>query len=138
MSRILGSIRSIPRRTYVYVALFPGQGSQFEGMGKDLYEAHPGTQALFHRADQILKLPLSKVMFTGTVEQLIPTELCQPAVFLHAYGLFQAFKDLNPHVSLDTVMGHSLGELTGLAARGILSFTDALILTVSLTNLKRY
>lgn len=108
-------------RAYV----FPGQGSQFEGMGKDLYESNSQAQALFQSANEILGWRLTDVMFGGTKEDLTQTKVTQPAVFLEsiirAKVAGEAFRP-------DAVAGHSLGEFTALAAAGALSFEDALVL----------
>lgn len=108
-------------RAYV----FPGQGSQFEGMGKDLYESNSQAQALFQLANEILGWRLTDVMFGGTKEDLTQTKVTQPAVFLEsiirAKVAGEAFRP-------DAVAGHSLGEFTALAAAGALSFEDALVL----------
>lgn len=108
-------------RAYV----FPGQGSQFEGMGKDLYENNPQAQALFETANDILGWRITDVMFGGTKEDLTQTNVTQPAVFLE--GIIRA-KVAGEAFQPDAVAGHSLGEFTALAAAGALSFEDALVL----------
>lgn len=102
--------------------IFPGQGAQFVGMGKDLYESHDDSKFLFEKANDILGFRISDVMFAGTMEDLTVTEVTQPAVFLHS--VIQAFSlsDFKP----DMVAGHSLGEFSSLVANRTLSFEDAL------------
>lgn len=102
--------------------IFPGQGAQFVGMGKDLYESNEDSKFLFEKANDILGFRISDVMFAGTMEDLTVTEVTQPAVFLHS--VIQAFSlaDFKP----DMVAGHSLGEFSSLVANRTLSFEDAL------------
>ena len=104
--------------------VFPGQGAQFSGMGKDLYEQFPLAQQLFAQADAVLGFSLSEIMFTGSDEELKQTKVTQPAVFLHAYVAHRCLADREP----DMVAGHSLGELTALVVNGCLSFEDGLVL----------
>ena len=103
--------------------VFPGQGAQFVGMGKDLYENYPLAKELFDKANDILGYSITNIMFDGTDEQLRETKITQPAVFLHsvisALCLGQAFQP-------DMVAGHSLGEFSALVAAGALSFEDGL------------
>ena len=101
--------------------LFPGQGSQFVGMGKDLYESNPEAAKYFDEADEILGFSLKEIMFEGPEEKLKQTEFTQPAIFLHSVALFKTL-DTNP----DMVAGHSLGEFSALVASGAVSFEDAL------------
>ena len=105
------------------VLLFPGQGSQHVGMGKDLNEAHGQAKDLFLQADEILGFSLSQVMFEGSEEDLKKTKITQPAVFLNSYIHYAVNKD---NVEMSAVAGHSLGELTALTANGVLSFEDGL------------
>ena len=111
--------------------VFPGQGAQFVGMGKDLYESNALAKELFDKADEILGFKITDIMFAGTDEQLKETKVTQPAVFLHsviqALCLGEAF---NP----DMVAGHSLGEFSALVASGALSFEDGLKLVVARAN----
>jgi [acyl-carrier-protein] S-malonyltransferase len=103
--------------------VFPGQGAQFEGMGKDLYESSEKAKALFEQADQILGYSLSQVMFEGSAEELKQTKITQPAIFLHSVIKAQlAADDFQP----DAVAGHSLGEFSALVANGVLTFEDGL------------
>ena len=102
--------------------VFPGQGSQFIGMGKALYESNPVAKELFDRANTILGFDISEVMFNGTDEALKQTNVTQPAVFLHSVI---AYKTLE-HGTPDMVAGHSLGEFSALVANGVLEFEDAL------------
>jgi [acyl-carrier-protein] S-malonyltransferase len=102
--------------------IFPGQGSQFPGMGKDLYNQFPEVRTLFHQADECLGFSLSEIMFSGSAEDLKQTNVTQPAVFLHSIAAFQALPNPDPAM----VAGHSLGEITALVACGCLSFPDAL------------
>ena len=105
--------------------VFPGQGSQFSGMGKDLYDASASAKKMFERADEVLGFGLSEIMFSGTDEDLKQTKVTQPAVFLHSVVMFYE-KFAND--SFDMVAGHSLGEFSALVAAGVLSFEDALVL----------
>lgn len=102
--------------------VFPGQGSQFSGMGKDLYENNAQARALFDKANDILGFEITKVMFEGTDEELKQTNVTQPAIFLHSVILASTVADFAP----DMVAGHSLGEFSALVAAGALSFEDAL------------
>lgn len=104
--------------------VFPGQGAQFPGMGKDLYEQYPLAKQLFDQADELLGFPISQIMFEGSDEDLKQTKVTQPAVFLHSYIAFRCLAEGAP----DMVAGHSLGEFTALAANGALAFEDALML----------
>lgn len=105
--------------------VFPGQGAQFEGMGKDLYDAGGLAKELFKEADNLLGYELSEVMFGGTKEALKQTKITQPAIFLHSIIKAKlAGADFKP----DVVAGHSLGELSALVANGALTFEDGLLL----------
>jgi len=105
--------------------VFPGQGSQYVGMGRDLYEAYPEARAIFDQADEILGFPLSELCFEGPAEKLNDTINTQPAIFTMSVACLRA---LNPSLSLDPlfVAGHSLGEYTALVAAGALTFADGL------------
>ncbi|MFT4204747.1 MAG: ACP S-malonyltransferase [Chitinophagaceae bacterium] len=102
--------------------VFPGQGSQFPGMGKDLYDNNPLAKELFEKADGIMGFKISDIMFNGTADDLKQTNVTQPAVFLHSVIAFQTIVDARP----DMVAGHSLGEFSALVANGVLTFEDAL------------
>lgn len=103
--------------------IFPGQGSQFKGMGLNLYENNPVAKGLFEEANAILAFRISDIMFNGTDEQLKQTDTTQPAIFLHSVI---AFKTALNNVKPDMVAGHSLGEFSALVANQVLSFEDAL------------
>lgn len=104
------------------VYVFPGQGAQFEGMGKDLYESHQAAKDIFIKADEILGYKLSGVMFDGSAEELKETKITQPALFVHSMATLAAHPDEKPVA----VAGHSLGEFSALVANGALSFEDGL------------
>ena len=101
--------------------VFPGQGSQFSGMGKELYENSEMAKALFDKADEILGFPITKIMFEGSDEELKQTKVTQPAVFLHSVILAKVLG-----VEPAAVAGHSLGEFSALVVAGALSFEDGL------------
>ena len=103
--------------------VFPGQGAQFVGMGKDLYENNPLAKELFEKANDILGFRITDLMFVGTDEDLKQTKVTQPAVFLHSVILA---KTLGEEFQPDMVAGHSLGEFSALVASGALSFEDGL------------
>ena len=103
--------------------VFPGQGAQFVGMGKDLYENNPVAKERFDKANEILGFNITDLMFNGTDEDLRQTKVTQPAIFLHSVILAKTMgDDFNP----DMVAGHSLGEFSALVAAGALSFEDGL------------
>ena len=101
--------------------VFPGQGAQFVGMGKDLYENQPIAKALFEQANEILGFRITDLMFAGTDEDLRQTKVTQPAIFLHSVILT---KTMGADFCPDMVAGHSLGEFSALVAAGALSFED--------------
>ncbi|MFZ5430390.1 MAG: ACP S-malonyltransferase [Bacteroidota bacterium] len=102
--------------------VFPGQGAQYPGMGKDLYENSKVARELFDQANEILGFSLTDIMFGGTIEDLKQTKVTQPAIFLHSVLLAKTLKDFAP----DMVAGHSLGEFSALVANGALTFGDGL------------
>jgi [acyl-carrier-protein] S-malonyltransferase len=102
--------------------VFPGQGAQFSGMGKELYESNSEAKKLFDKANEILGFEITKIMFEGTDEELKETKVTQPAVFLHSVVLASTIENFKP----DMVAGHSLGELSALVANKTLSFEDGL------------
>jgi len=102
--------------------VFPGQGSQFAGMGKEHYDNSAFAKKLFEQANEILKFRISDIMFNGTEEDLKKTNVTQPAVFLHSVIAFKSIEGAKP----DMVAGHSLGEFSALVANGTLSFEDGL------------
>lgn len=106
----------------MHAYVFPGQGSQFPGMGKDLYRLSVFAKKLFEQANEILGFRISDIMFEGTEEQLKQTKVTQPAVFLHSVIAFKGIDAGRP----DMMAGHSLGEFSALVASGALSFEDGL------------
>lgn len=111
--------------------VFPGQGSQFVGMGKNLYESNPLAKELFDKADEILGFKITDIMFAGTDEQLKQTNVTQPAVFLHSVVTALCLGD---EFQPSMVGGHSLGEFSALVAVGALSFEDGLRLVAARAN----
>src|ERR1700744_5997057 len=111
--------------------IFPGQGAQFVGMGKDLYERSGKARELFEEANEILGFRITDIMFNGTDEELKQTKVTQPAIFLHsvllAYAMEDAFKP-------DMAAGHSLGEFSALVATGAIAFEDGLQLVAARAN----
>ena len=103
--------------------VFPGQGAQFVGMGKDIYNNFPSAKELFEKANDILGFRITELMFSGTEDDLRKTRVTQPAIFLHSVILYSS---LGPDIKPDMVAGHSLGEFSALVASNALSFEDGL------------
>jgi [acyl-carrier-protein] S-malonyltransferase len=111
--------------------IFPGQGSQFPGMGKELYDAEPAARSLFEQANEIMGFRITDLMFGGTESDLVKTNVTQPAIFIHSVAAVQAQGDgFRP----DMVAGHSLGEFSALVANGSLEFGDGLRLVTARAN----
>ena len=114
--------------------IFPGQGAQFSGMGRTIYDSNDATKQLFHQANEILGFSISEVMFNGTDEALKQTRVTQPAVFIHAVAAFLNIENAKP----DMVAGHSLGEFSALVANRTLDFADALrLVSIRATAMQR-
>ncbi len=103
--------------------VFPGQGSQFEGMGKDLYESSDSAKELFEKANEILGFRITDIMFDGSAEELKRTDVTQPAIFIHSVIMA---KEMGGSFKPDMVAGHSLGEFSALVTAGVLTFEDGL------------
>lgn len=102
--------------------IFPGQGAQFPGMAKDIYELHPKAKSLLDEANDILGFDITAIMFHGTAEELKQTRVTQPAIFLHSVAIALTSSSFRP----DMVAGHSLGEFSALVSNGCLSYADGL------------
>lgn len=108
--------------------VFPGQGAQFVGMGKDLYDNNPEAREMFEKANEVLGFRITDLMFNGTEEDLKQTKVTQPAIFLHSVILAKSLGDV---FKPDMVAGHSLGEFSALVAAGAMSFEDGLRLVAT-------
>lgn len=102
--------------------IFPGQGAQFSGMGKDLYESNPNAKHYFNKANEVLGFTITETMFAGTADELKQTRITQPAIFIHSVAVALSNNTFQP----DMVAGHSLGEFSALVANKALGFEDAL------------
>src|SRR5689334_20800997 len=102
--------------------VFPGQGAEFTGMGKDIYESSPVAKKLFDSANDILGFRITDTMFTGSADELKQTKVTQPAIFLHSVAIALSSDTFAPEM----VAGHSLGEFSALVANKTLSFEDGL------------
>ncbi len=126
----LKKLQETTKYTKMNAYVFPGQGAQFVGMGKELYTSNEEAKALFEKANEILGFRITEEMFEGTEEGLKQTNITQPAVFLHSVILAKTLADFNPAM----VAGHSLGELSALVASGSLAFEDGLQLVAIRAN----
>src|SRR5512141_2654559 len=106
--------------------LFPGQSSQFAGMGRELAEAYPEAQSIFAQADDVLGFALSRLCFEGPEAELMDTVNAQPAILTHSIATLRVIEKVAPEIKPSQVAGHSLGEVSALVAAGSLSFEDAL------------
>lgn len=124
LSRKVGrnALSSLQTQPYMKALMFPGQGAQFVGMGKSLYESHPKAKALFEQANEQLGFRITDVMFEGNEDDLTQTKVAQPAIFLHSVVAALVQENLEA----DAVAGHSLGEFSALVVNGCLSFESGL------------
>lgn len=106
--------------------MFSGQGAQQVGMGRSLFEQAPAARALYERADQVLGWSLTRISFEGPAEELVQTKVCQPALFVHGYALFDLLEKAGKTADVSLAMGLSLGEVTALTAAGVFDFETGL------------
>lgn len=119
----------------MHAYIFPGQGSQFSGMGKGLYESSATARQIFETANAIIGFKITDLMFAGTEEELKQTNVTQPAIFIHSCAVIESIKQ---SFKPDMVAGHSLGEFSALVANGSLSFDDGLRLVIERANAMQY
>lgn len=115
--------------------IFPGQGSQFSGMGKELFETSASAKAIFEKANEIIGFRITEIMFAGTDEELKQTKVTQPAIFIHSCAIIE---NIRSGLKADMVAGHSLGEFSALVANGALQFEDGLRLVIERANAMQY
>jgi len=133
MVNLFGACKVTVRRhrlCYSVVSLFPGQGTQFVGMGKNIYTVYPYCKELMDQADQVLGIKISQLMFNGPISELSATENCQPAIFLNSFLQWHVLEKGGQRIggNGNWVLGHSIGEYAALVASGYLSFKEALMI----------